>query len=296
MSSSIALRRSPKPGALTAAIFRPPRSLLTTSVASASPSTSSATMSSGLPVCMTASRIGSSGCSERELLLVDENVGIVEFGDHLLGVGDEIGREIAAIELHAFDDVGLGLEALGLFDRDHAFIADLLHRLGDFFADEAVAIGRDRADLGDLVVRGDLLRVLLEIGDDGLDGEIDAALQIHRVEAGGDGLRAFAGDRSGEHGGGRRAVAGEVVRLGGDFADELGAEIFELVGKLDLLGDGDAVLADARRAEGLFDNDVAALGAERDFDGVVEDFDAAHNAVARVGGETDVFCSHLQFS
>src|SRR5829696_983262 len=43
MSSSIALRRSPKPGAFTAATFRPPRSLLTTSVASASPSISSRT-------------------------------------------------------------------------------------------------------------------------------------------------------------------------------------------------------------------------------------------------------------
>ena len=64
MSSSIALRRSPKPGALTAATFRPPRSLLTTSVASASPSMSSAMMSSGLPVCTTASSTGSSGCSD----------------------------------------------------------------------------------------------------------------------------------------------------------------------------------------------------------------------------------------
>ena len=72
----------------------------------------------------------------RQLLLVDENVRVVEFGDHLLGIGDEIGREIAAVELHALDDVGLGLEALGLLDRDHAFVADLLHRLGDFFADE----------------------------------------------------------------------------------------------------------------------------------------------------------------
>ena len=35
ISCSMALRRSPKPGALTAATFRPPRSLLTTSVASA---------------------------------------------------------------------------------------------------------------------------------------------------------------------------------------------------------------------------------------------------------------------
>src|SRR4029450_3485853 len=42
MSCSMALRRSPKPGALTAATFKPPRSLLTTRVASASPSTSSA--------------------------------------------------------------------------------------------------------------------------------------------------------------------------------------------------------------------------------------------------------------
>ena len=44
MSSSIALRRSPKPGALTARTLMVPRSLLTTSVASASPSTSSAMM------------------------------------------------------------------------------------------------------------------------------------------------------------------------------------------------------------------------------------------------------------
>ena len=62
MSSSIALRRSPKPGAFTAATLRPPRSLLTTSVAIASPSTSSATMSSGLPDCTTASSTGSIDC------------------------------------------------------------------------------------------------------------------------------------------------------------------------------------------------------------------------------------------
>src|SRR5881392_1288053 len=42
MSSSMALRRSPKPGALTAATLSPSLSLLTTRVASASPSTSSA--------------------------------------------------------------------------------------------------------------------------------------------------------------------------------------------------------------------------------------------------------------
>ena len=135
MSSSIALRRSPKPGALTAATFRPPRSLLTTSVASASPSTSSEMISSGLPLCTTASRIGSMRLQIAELLLVDEDVGVLQLDAHLLGIGDEIGGEIAAVELHAFDDVELGLGGLGLLDGDDALVADLLHRLGDHLAD-----------------------------------------------------------------------------------------------------------------------------------------------------------------
>ena len=59
MSSSIAFRRSPKPGALTAQQANVPRILFTTSVASASPSTSSAITSSGLPERATCSSSGS---------------------------------------------------------------------------------------------------------------------------------------------------------------------------------------------------------------------------------------------
>ena len=59
MSVSMASRRSPKPGALTATDLKVPRILLTTSVARASPSTSSAMIASGLLVCMTFSSSGS---------------------------------------------------------------------------------------------------------------------------------------------------------------------------------------------------------------------------------------------
>ena len=59
MSSSMALRRSPKPGAFTAATCSVPRSLFTTSVARASPSMSSAMISSGLPMRATCSSTGS---------------------------------------------------------------------------------------------------------------------------------------------------------------------------------------------------------------------------------------------
>ena len=69
MSWSIALRRSPKPGALTPAEVNVPRILLTTRVASASPSTSSATISSGLPVPMTFSSTGTRSCTAEILAL-----------------------------------------------------------------------------------------------------------------------------------------------------------------------------------------------------------------------------------
>ena len=59
MSSSMALRRSPKPGALTAQMLSVPRSLLTTSVARASPSMSSAMINRGLLVPRTDSSKGS---------------------------------------------------------------------------------------------------------------------------------------------------------------------------------------------------------------------------------------------
>ena len=41
----------------------------------------------------------------------------------------EVRAEVAAVELHPFDDLEGGLGALGLFDRDHAFFADLFHVL-----------------------------------------------------------------------------------------------------------------------------------------------------------------------
>ena len=58
MSVSIALRRSPKPGALTATDLNVPRILFTISVARASPSTSSEMIARGLPDCMTFSSTG----------------------------------------------------------------------------------------------------------------------------------------------------------------------------------------------------------------------------------------------
>ena len=140
------------------------------------------------------------------------------------------------------------------------------------------------------------LRDLLQLLDDRDHGLVDAALQVHRVHAGGDVLHAFADDGLREHGGGGGAVAGDVGGLGGDFLHHLRAHVLELVLQLDLLGDRHAVLGDGRGAERALEHDVAALGAEGDFDGVGQDVQSMDHLGACVFVEAYFFGWHCDFS
>src|SRR5207249_522754 len=163
----------------------------------------------------------------------------------------------------------------------HAVLADLLDRVGDDVADLPVA-GRDRGDPGDVLLARDLLRLRLDVVDDGLDSRLDAALERHRVRAGRDVLQPLADDGLREDGRGRRAVAGDVVGRRGDLADELRALVLEDVLDLDLTRDRDAVVRDRRRAVALVEHDVATLRAKRDLDRIREDVDAALESATRV--------------
>ena len=231
----------------------------------------------------------------RDLLLVEHDEGILELRDHLLGVGDEIGRNVAAIELHALDCLELGADALVLLDSDDAFLADRLHGVGDHLADGVVAVGRNGADLLDFIVGVDLARTPGEIPDHRVHRGIDTAPQIHRVHPGSDRLRALAHDRLGEQGGRGRAVAGNVIGLGGHLAHHLGAHVLELVLELDLLGDGHTILGDARRPEGLVENHHAALGPKRHLDRIGQNVDTPDHARSGISAELNVFRSHVLF-
>ncbi len=230
-----------------------------------------------------------------DLLLVDQDDGVLDHDFHAFRVGHEIRREVAAVELHAFDDLERGLHALGFLDGDDAVLADLFHRFRDDLADRLVAVGRDGADLRDGLA-ADRLGLLLELGDDDFDGLLDAALELHRVRAGDDVLRAFAEDGLREHGGRGRAVTRDVGRLAGDLADHLGAHVLERVLQVDFLRDGDAVLGDRGRAEFLVEHDVAALRAEGHFDRVGEGIDAAQDCLSRLLTVNNLLCHDFVLS
>ena len=75
---------------------------------------------------------------------------ILDDGFHAFRVGDEVRADVAAVEVHAFDVLGLGLDALAFFDGDHALGAHLFQYVGQHIADFAV-VGGDGGDLGHLV-------------------------------------------------------------------------------------------------------------------------------------------------
>src|SRR5690606_12348113 len=138
-----------------------------------------------------------------DLLVVDQHQRILEHRLHPLGVGDEVRRQVATVELHALDRLERGLETLGLLDRDDAVLPDLLHGVRDQVADLRVVVRRDRADLRDLLLALGRRRDLLQLLDDLLDRLVDAALERHRVGAGGDVLETLAEDGLGEDRSGR---------------------------------------------------------------------------------------------
>src|ERR1019366_2264468 len=45
-----------------------------------------------------------------KLLLVDQEIGVIHLYSHLFGVGDEVGRDVTSIELHAFDHFEFSLQ------------------------------------------------------------------------------------------------------------------------------------------------------------------------------------------
>ena len=218
----------------------------------------------------------------------DQHVRVVEHGLHALGVGHEVRADVALVEAHALGELELQAEGVALLDGDDAFLADLVHRLGDDAADGRVG-RRDAGGGGDLLLGLDVLGSLADGLDDGLDGGLDALLQTHRVGAGGDVAQTLAHERLGQHGGGGGAVTRDVVGLLGDLLDQLGADLLVGVLELDLLGDGDAVVGDGGGAPLLLQDHVSALRAEGDLDGVGELVHAALETAAGLFVECDQF-------
>ena len=289
MSWSCALRRSPKPGALTATeledaadlVHDQGRERLAVDVLG-----DDQQLLAGLDHLVDDRE---QVLDVRDLAVDDQDVRVLEDRLLALGVGDEVRRQVALVEAHALGELELGAEGVRLLDRDHALLADLVDRLGDDLADLGVG-GRDRRGRGDLFLGLDLLGGGEELRGDGRDGLLDAALQRDGVGAGGDVAEALAHERLGEHDGGGGAVTCDVVGLLGDLLDELGADLLVRVVELDLLGDRHAVVRDRGGTPLLLEHDVAAARAEGHLDRVGELVESTLEPAAGLLVESNDLC------
>ena len=60
---------------------------------------------------------------------------VFEHAFHRRRLVDEVRRQVALVELHAFDELERGLGRLAFFDGDDAVFADLFHGVGQQVAD-----------------------------------------------------------------------------------------------------------------------------------------------------------------
>ena len=216
-----------------------------------------------------------------DLLIRDEQICIIQNSLHALGVCDHIRSDIAAVELHALYDFGIGLSRLALFNGDHAVSAYLFHRLSDQAADDFIA-RRNRGNTRHVGRALHFLAVRLQSLDRSLHGLLHAALQVHGVCTRGNVLHALGNKRLCQNRCGGGTVAGSIVRFGGNFAYELSAHVLELVFQLDLFGDGNAVIGDDRSAKLFAQNYVASLGAKCDLDRIGKLINAGAEGFARL--------------
>mmetsp|Transcript_41831 Transcript_41831/g.73608 ORF Transcript_41831/g.73608 Transcript_41831/m.73608 type:complete len:475 (+) Transcript_41831:632-2056(+) len=228
----------------------------------------------------------------RHFLLDEEDQRVLELSLLRLRRSDEVRRDVATVKLHALNDLELVLEGLTVLYRDDTLLAHLLHSIGDQLADRVVRVSRDGGHVLDLLLGRNHLRAGLEVLEHMLDGKVDATPKVHGVHARGDGLAALRKDRAREDGGGRRAVARDIVRLVRHLTHELRADVLVAVLELDRLGDGHAVLGDLGRAVRLVNHDVPPLGPEGHLHGVGELVDAGEHHRAGLVAEADVFPGH----
>ena len=228
-----------------------------------------------------------------DLLLREEDEGLLELDLLGLGVGDEVGGDEAAVELHALGNLKLVLDGLALLHGDNTLLADLLHCLGKELANELVAVGGDGSDLADLVAGGDVALVGLEVLDDGLNGSLGTPAEVHGVAAGGDVLDGLGEDGAGEDGGRGGTVTGNLVGLAGDVLEETGTEVLELVLEGDGASDGHTILGDLGRAEAGLNEDVAALGTEGGGHGPGEGVDTLEKSLPALNAELELLSKSI---
>src|SRR4029453_1630341 len=221
----------------------------------------------------------------RDFLLVYEDKRILQDTLHAVLVGYEIGREIAAIELHTFDKFKLPAHGLGFFDRDHAVTPDLFDRFREQIADLLVAVSRNGCYVGDVFLAFDFLAQPTDFFHRRRHRQVNTALEAHRIRPRSNVFQSFTKDRLCQDSGGRGPITRDVGGLARNFTHHAGSDILIFICKLDFLGDRDPVLGYHGRTKFLREQYITSLGSEGNFHRICQDIHASQDRAASGAAE-----------
>jgi len=227
--------------------------------------------------------------SAADLLVVDQDIGLIDDCLHAFLIGDEIRADIATIELHTFDIFGFKFETATIFDRDDAVFTDFVHHIGDQVTNFAILRG-NAGNVGNFffgVDRGSLFENEFRNACRSSD---DSALEQHRIRASSHILQTFGNNRLCQNGCSGRAIAGDVVGLGGSFFEQLSAHVFKGVFEFNFFGDGHTIMGNGRSAEFLIERDITTLGSKGGCNGIGDFIDTSLKFTTCFFTENELLC------
>ncbi|MPM47325.1 hypothetical protein SDC9_94034 [bioreactor metagenome] len=227
----------------------------------------------------------------RDLLVVDQNVRIRNDRFHLVGIGDEVRRNVTAVELHTFHVFLLEFQTFGFFNGDDAVFANLVHDLSDQLTDGGV-LGGGSGNIGDIFASGDGNGLFLDGFRNLLGSTFNTVLDEHGVAASGKGLQTFIDNGVSQKCRGGGTIASDVVGLGGSLFDQLGAHVFKRVFQFDFFGNGHAIVSDGGGTKFAVDGHVAAFGAKGGDDSVCNDINTVLELSASIFAKDELFSRH----
>ena len=133
------------------------------------------------------------------------------------------------------------------FNRDHALAADLVHGVGNKFADRRVIVCRNGGHLRRFLAGLDRTRQRFQGFDRAFGRPIEAALDVDCAGAGHHVAHAVGENGMRQDCRGAGSVTNHVAGLLRRLAEHAGAEIFFRILEIEFLGDGHAVVAHDRR-------------------------------------------------
>ena len=212
---------------------------------------------------------------QANLLVSEENVGLIQHSLHPLSVSGEVRGDVALIETHPLGDLQFSGHRLALFKRDHTFLANFVHGVSNHLTHFLVVAGSNGSTLSNGVAVTDRLGELLNLAHEEVGSLVDPLLQGDCIGTSSHIAQAGLHHGMSQNSGCGRAITCSVIGLGSCLTDQSNTSVLNVIFKLNLFGDGDAIVDDLGCTKLFLKHHIAAFGPQCDGHGFGQDVNAA---------------------